>query len=615
MRASEFWLITGGRMEPEPPSCLLEEASKAVTRLQEAERLRQAGDLVGSLGVLEALFSSGPLAPGALNDAGLILQKLGKYERAEAAFLQAIQGTPEPVAALVNLGALRRMLGRPQEAFADLMKALEIDPDSAVGWNNLGMLLRDLRRQPMAISAFKRAVSLAPEWVVPRRNLGVALSEAGDTSQALQEFRAAIELAPGEPQTFSNFLLCLNYLENLGCSEIIKAHRAYGERFAVEESSPFANPRQRNRTLRVGFVSGDLRDHSVSWFFEPLLESLAGSDLECVCISSAPVSGPVTDRLKLQAAGWLDIFAHSDESAERMIRDAGIDVLIDLSGHTAANRLALFARRPAPVQMTMIGYLQTTGLRTMDYRISDAWLDPDHVPDRVTDQREVAEENDAPEQLIRLKSGAFGFRLPADAPEVGPLPASSASSSELVFASLNNLTKLQPKVIEAWARILSSVEGSRLLVLGSDSERLLRGLAQYGVGPERVVHHQRMPMSEFYKMLSGVHIALDTFPFNGLTVNLLAAWMGVPTLTLRGNTPHGRAGSAVAERLGYPELIAESVEDYVAKAVRLARDPEALGGMRVGLRERIRLGFGDHAAHAAQFREAVRVAWEGWCGA
>jgi predicted O-linked N-acetylglucosamine transferase (SPINDLY family) len=459
----------------------------------------------------------------------------------------------------------------------------------------------------MALSAFKRAVSLAPEWVVPRRNLGVALSEAGETSQALQEFRAAIDLAPEEPQTFSNFLLCLNYLENLGCSEIIKAHRTYGERFAVKETSPFANPCQRNRTLRVGFVSGDLRDHSVSWFFEPLLESLAGSNLECVCISSAPVSGPVTDRLKLLAAGWIDIFAHPDESAERMIRDAGIDVLIDLSGHTAANRLALFARRPAPVQMTMIGYLQTTGLRTMDYRISDAWLDPD--------QREGAEENHAPEQLIRLRSGAFGFRLPADAPEVGPLPASSAASSQVLFASLNNLTKLQPKVIEAWARILSSVEGSRLLVLGSDSERLLRGLAQHGVGPERVVHHQRMPLPEFYKMLSGVHIALDTFPFNGLTVNLLAAWMGVPTLTLRGSTPHGRAGSAVAERLGHPELVAESPEDYVGNAVRLARDPEALGRIRFGLRERVRLGFGDHATHAEQFRQAVRGAWERWCEA
>jgi predicted O-linked N-acetylglucosamine transferase (SPINDLY family) len=159
------------------------------------------------------------------------------------------------------------------------------------------------------------------------------------------------------------------------------------------------------------------------------------------------------------------------------------------------------------------------------------------------------------------------------------------------------------------------VEGSGLLVLGSDSERLLAGLAQHGVGPERVVHHQRMPLPDFYKMLSGVHIALDTFPFNGLTVNLLAAWMGVPTLTLRGNTPHGRAGSAVAERIGHPELVAESVEGYVANAVRLARDPEALGRMRVGLRERVRLGFGNHAAHAAQFREAVREAWERWCGA
>jgi predicted O-linked N-acetylglucosamine transferase (SPINDLY family) len=290
-----------------------------------------------------------------------------------------------------------------------------------------------------------------------------------------------------------------------------------------------------------------------------------------------------------------------------MIRDAGIDVLIDLSGHTAGNRLALFARRPAPVQMSMIGYLQTTGLRTMDYRISDAWLDPDPVPDH----REGAEESGAPEQLIRLGSGAFGFRLPQDAPPVGPLLA----SSEVVFASLNNLSKLQPKVIQAWARILNAVDGSRLLVLGSDSQRLLRGLEEYGVGPERVVHHQRMPLPEFYKMLSGVHLALDTFPFNGLTVNLLAAWMGVPTLTLRGNTPHGRAGSAVAERMGHPELIAESPEEYVGNAVRLVRDHEALGRMRLGLRERVRRGFGDHATHAAEFREAVRGAWERWCEA
>ena len=592
-------------MEIEPQSCSSDQTDDAAARLREAERLRQHGNLVQSLKVIDKLLSGSALSPSISNDAGLILQKLGEYERAEAAFLQAIKDEPAPVAALVNLGALRRALGRTEEAFANLMRALEINPHSAVGWNNLGMLLRDLRRQPMAISAFKRSVSLAPEWVVPRRNLGVALSEAGDTSQALFEFRAAIELAPGEPQTFSNFLLCLNYLENIRVSEIIQAHRDFGERFAVKQSLPFPNSVQRQKALRIGFVSGDLRDHSVSWFFEPLLESLAGGDLECICISTAPVSGPVTDRLKLAAAGWIDISAHSDESAERMIRDAKIDVLIDLSGHTAANRLALFARRPAPVQMSMIGYLQTTGLRAMDYRISDAWLDPTSA------QREGEKDNGAPEQLIRLRSGAFGFRLPDDAPPVGPLP----DPSEVVFACLNNLTKLQPKVIHTWARILAAVEDSKLLVLGADPQRLLAGLAEHGVTPERVVHQQRMPMPEFYRMLSGVHLALDTFPFNGLTVNLLAAWMGVPTITLRGETPHGRAGSAVAHRIGHPELVSGSSEDYVENAVRLARDPEALSGMRSGLRERVRLGFGDHATHAVEFREAVRGAWERWCEA
>ncbi len=575
--------------------------AKAICALKEAERLKGAGDFEGCCEALRLVLSADRLPAAVLNNAGLLLQGLNKLEDADHAFERAYTADPTQEAALVNRGGLLRSRGNWQLALELLMKAVQIKPDSAVAWNNVGMLLRDLKRLGPSASAFTMACRLNQSWALPRFNLGTVLSESGDTVTAASEFRTALSLAPQDPQVFSNLLLCLNYLPNLAPSALVQEHLQYGKRFENDRSATWPNSPEPLRRLKVGFVSGDLGDHSVSWFLEPLLKCLKDSTLECVCFSNAPVQGPVAERLHQFSHGWIDIWGRSHEAAIQLVQQQKIDVLIDLSGHTALNRLPLFAAKPAPIQISMIGYLQTSGLKAMDYRITDRWLSPvDGIEERAG----------APETLLRLPNGAFGFRLPTDAPEVAPLPD---PDNGIVFASFNSLTKLHPGTVRVWAETLQAVPHSRMIVLGNDPSRLLTQLTAHGIEPGRIEHKQRLPLQDFYKLLGTVHLALDTFPFNGLTVNLLAAWMGVSTVTLAGSTSHGRAGTAVAARLGFPMLSCETEAAYVTTAARIVQDKDLLTEMRTCLRPRIREAFGNEALHAMEFQEALRAVWKQWC--
>lgn len=565
-----------------------------------AQEKFDSGDLESGCDMLLSLLDRPDVGAAVLNNAGLLLQRMNRLSGAEAAFSRSAKMDPAQEAPLVNLGALLRASGRLQEALAVLLKAVGINPRSAVGWNNMGMLLKDLRQVEASMKAFRMAAGASPQWALPHVNLGTVLSECGDARNALVEFEKAVAIDPGNHGFFSNLLLCLSYLPEPSPCSVVEAHLEYGKRFITPTAPAHLNSREKKRRLRVGFVSADLADHSVGWFFEPLLRELQGSELECICFSNSPARDFVTERLKTLSSGWVETWNRSDAVVEALIRERSIDVLVDLSGHTAGNRLPVFSRKPAPVQMTMIGYLQTSGLQAMDYRITDHWLDPEGD--------EAA--GVAPERLIRLKNGAFGFRLPEGAPEVGVLPA---SGDGLVFGSFNNLSKLQPEMVKAWAEVLLAIPNSSLLVLGSDPSLLRKQMVGMGVSASRIRHSQRVPLGEFYALLQQVYFALDTFPFNGLTVNLLAAWMGVPTVTMAGGTPHGRAGTAVAERLGYPELVAYDYRSFTDTCIRLAGDSGLVGTMRGNLRERVRLGFGDAAVHARDFIAAVRKAWLEWC--
>lgn len=567
--------------------------------LSAAEALFLKGRLDECFELIQQLVAN-PLLPSAvLNNAGLLLQRLQKLNEADLVFEMAHKAEPLAEAPLVNRGSVLRLLGRWKEGLEVLLKGVQINPNSAAGWNNLGMLLRDMKQLPSAIKAFRRAVAAAPNWALAHSNLGTVFGESGDAPAARIALEKASLLSPESPQFFSNYLMSLNYLPEDHPGVVARAHGEYGKRFEVNLPRSFSNGLDMERPLRLGFVSGDFVDHSVGWFFEPLLKSLKGTDLQCTCFSNAPAVDAVTQRLRKHASGWVDLWSCDDEAAEALVRSAEIDVLIDLSGHTAGNRLSLFARRVAPIQMTMIGYLQTSGLRAMDFRITDAWLDP-----------EKGEDPEGTERLIRLNSGAFGFRIPEGAPEVTALPPTDGG---VIFGSFNSLNKLTPETVQAWSEVLKALPNSKLFVLASHADGLIAQLGAHGIPPERIKHSQRLPLGEFFTFLGGVHLALDTFPFNGLTVSLLAAWMGVPTVSLCGTTPHSRAGFAVANRLGFPELATSSMHEYVQKCVSLAGDLRKMSRMRGDLRARMLEGFGNPQRHAREFADAVRISWRQWC--
>jgi len=568
-----------------------------------AERLASEGDREGAYQALKEVINEEALPAAVLNNAALLLRNLHRLEEADHVFERAILADPTQDAPLVNRGALLRGMGRFQEALQLLLKAVHLNPRSAVGWNNIGMLLRDMKRFPQAIKAFQMAVAAAPQWALPHTNLGTAFSETGEGERALAEFEKAVALEPEDLQWRSNLLMCLNYVREPSPGRTAQALAEYGTRLEFAASSDTVKQwhldRDPERRLRVGFVSGDFVNHSVAWFLEPLLKQLKGSDLDCIGFSNSPARDAVTDRLRASCADWFELWNVADEPAEQLIRGQCIDVLVDLSGHTAGNRLPLFARKPAPIQMSAIGYLHSSGLTAMDYRITDRWLDPMDAPG-------VGE---GPEQLIRLEHGAFGFRMIEDAPVVGPLPSEEAG---LVLGSFNHLPKLQPDTLRLWAEVMHAIPRSRLVILAGDIDGVRAKMTALGVAENRIQGSHRLPLPEFYNLLQGIHFALDTFPFNGLTVTLLAAWMGVPTVTLEGDTPHGRAGKAVAERLGYPELAARTPAQYAQTCLQLARDRERLTQIRATLRDRVKIGFGNDALHAQQFSDAVRSAWRRW---
>lgn len=302
-------------------------------------------------------------------------------------------------------------------------------------------------------------------------------------------------------------------------------------------------------------------------------------------------SDAVTGRLRSLAEHWREVAGLTTADFVRCVRGDGIDILVDLSSHTAENRLEAFAHRPAPVQVTMIGLMQTTGLRSMDYRITDELLDPSGESERFSS-----------EKLWRLESGPLVFAPPADAPEVNALPA--AAGGPLVLACTNELQKVTPAVSRLWAGVMRALPRARLLFFGRPGNRLAQELAAHGIPADRLWEQQRVPLGEFLAAHHRIDLALDPFPYNGLTVTLLSAWMGVPCVTLEGKSPPERAAGSLLRRFGLPEFVARTEQEYLEKTVSLAGDLPRLAGVRQSLRGRVRDALCDAPRHVAELEAA-----------
>jgi predicted O-linked N-acetylglucosamine transferase (SPINDLY family) len=389
---------------------------------------------------------------------------------------------------------------------------------------------------------------------------------------------------------------------------VFAEHRQWGRLHAdalTAAAGPHSNDRTPDRRLRIGYVSGHFFGHAVNFFSEPILASHDHRQCEVYCYSNSAHADETTARLRTYAQQWREIHALDDEQAAELVRQDQVDILVDLAGHIGGNRLLVFARKPAPIQVTYIGYQNTTGMAAMDYRLTDEWADPPGMSEAYYT-----------EKLVRLPRSFFCYRPSPEAPAVSPLPA--LSNGFVTFGSFNNFAKVTPEVLSAWGALLQAVPQSRLVILAhavrSLGEYLARAFERQGISAERVTLADRCSRGEYLEWIRRVDIALDPFPFNGHTTTCDALWQGVPVVTLAGRTYASRFGSSAHVNLDLRDLIAQSPEQYVEIATRLAGDVGRLSELRATLRERMAGSpLLDFAGFTRHLEAAYRQMWQRWC--
>jgi len=431
----------------------------------------------------------------------------------------------------------------------------------------------------------------------------------GAVGDGIGNFRMAQTFEPSR-EVFQNILLSMNYLPKATARDVFDEHRRWGEAHgggALARMYAHGNDPSPDRKLKVGYLSADLRQHPVASFLAPLLAAHDRGQVEVRCYASVASPDGTTARLQAMADAWVPVQAMSDEQVARKIREDQVDILVELGGHTEESRLPVLAQRPAPVQISWLGYPGTTGLTEVDYRLTDGQADPESAAPFYT------------ERLLRLDRCFLCYEPPGEAPAVGPLPC--GEGAPVTFGSFNNLAKINEQVIEVWARLLKKVPGSRLLLKAGPlvdagaRARFEKLFAAQGVEPARLELMGRIAgVSHHLDVYNRVDIALDPFPYNGTTTTCEALWMGVPVVTLEGERHAGRVGADLLRAVGHPELIAAKTKNYVELAARLASDRARLAGLRAGLRGEVgRSPLTDARGFAAAVEGAYRSAWQGWC--
>ena len=542
---------------------------------------------------------------------GNALRSLKQFEDAVACFQIALQLKPDHAQAHNNLGCALLDLGQRDGAIANYRKALQSDPDYAEAHYNLGTVLNELNQLEEAAASLRIASQINPDYVEAHSNLANALTDLGRFDDAIASYRRTLQIKPDFFEAHSNFLFTYNYLPDHPPAILLDEAKHFGNMVA-QKAHPYAewpNIPDPDRRLRIGLVSGDFRNHPVGFFFEGILKALAANNasrMELIAYTNFPHSDKLTERIKTSFQGWHSVVGVSDENLARRIREDGIDILIDLSGHTAHNRLPMFAWKPAPVQVSWLGYFATTGVAAIDYLIADPWSLP------------ASEESQFVEKIWRLPESRFSFTPPDANVEVSPLP--SLENGYITFACFNNLSKINDAVVALWARVLHAVPESRLFLksLQLDDATVRRGVlarfAAHGINEGRMHLEGFTARAEYLRTYHKVDIALDPFPYTGGATSAESLWMGVPVLTLSGERFIARQGVGLLMNAGLPDWIAVDADDYVARAVNHTKDLQRLATLRRQLRQQVlHSPVFDAPRFVRHFEAALRGMWAAWC--
>jgi len=538
---------------------------------------------------------------------GIALKTLGQLVDAVTSFYRALEIKPDYADAYYNLGEALQGLERLDDAVASYRRALEIKPDFADAHNNLGNALQALGQHVDAAASYQRALEIEPDFAEAQSNFGNALRNLGQLDDAVACFHRALEIKPDFAGVFSNLLFTLNYHPDKTSEEIFAVSRDYEARFGAPGRTawrPHGNVREPGRRLKVGYVSPDFRRHPVAFFLEPILANHDREQVEIYCYAEVKREDDFTRNLRRTAAHWHSSVGLSDDAMAQLIREHQIDILVDLAGHSAGNRLLVFAMKPAPIQMTYLGYPGTTGLAAMDYRITDQYADP------------AGSDAHYSEALLRLPHSLWCYRAPDNMPDVSPLPA--LQNGHVTFGSFNNFNKIRPQCIDLWATLLRRLPESRLLMLTVPEGEMRRQLAEQfsalGISIERIEFHGKLELNAFLKMFQKVDIALDPFPVNGGTTTCESLWMGVPVVVLVGNRFVSRASYSLLSAVGRQEYASETSKGYIKIALNLAGDLPRLAATRAGLRARMAASpLTDGAGFTRNLEALYRQTWVKWC--
>lgn len=590
----------------------------------------------------EKALAINPDFPEGHNNLGNAQKTCGLLEAAVASFKKALALRPDYIEANNNLGNTLKDLGQNTEAISYLRKAISLNPAYADAHYNLALALFNNAQQEEAVASCRQAIALKNDFIEARVNLSVfyqkmgrqedslamardaitiapedssahtaranVLGKLGLLDEALASYARAIELDPDNEEAHSNNLMTLHYAPNATTQDLLAAATQWAGPYNEDtHKGHFANSPEPQRRLRIGYVSADFSSHPVGFYLSQILPFHNAGSVEVFCYSNSQKSDGVTETLRASVSLWRDISGLSDADMVAQIKQDGIDILVDLSGHTAGNRLSVFAERPAPVQITWMGYTGTTGLTSIDYILADRFVVPEN-------EKELFSES------VKYLPGSYLCFAPPDF-ELACVAPPLKQSGHVTFGSFNNRIKITAETIAAWSRILTDVAGSQLLLktplLDDQSVRrsLLEQFAAHGIDAGRLILEGRAPRADLLKAYQRVDIALDTQPFGGGVTTAEALWMGVPVITLSSPRWSGRLGETILNAVGLPELIARDGGHYHDLAVSLANDLPRLEQMHENLRAKMQASpFCDGPTFASKLEQAYREIWTHWCG-